>query len=58
MRWNRIKQGMTEGAKEAQFMQLQYESNWTPILIYMHVTRTIIGAIIGIAIGICVGLLF
>ena len=41
-----------EGAKEAERLELTKSENWTPLLIYIHVTRIIIGAIIGFLMGI------
>jgi hypothetical protein len=41
-----------EGAQEAERLELAESKNWTPLLIYIHVTRITIGAIIGFLVGI------
>jgi hypothetical protein len=45
------------GFKEAQEMHLENINNWTPLLVYIHVSRIIIGAFLGCCIGILTGLL-
>lgn len=49
------------GFLEAKEMGLDKINNWTPLLIYIHVSRIVVGAVVGIigglAIGIFIGLL-
>ena len=45
------------GFKDAQVMHLENINNWTPLLVYIHVSRIIIGAVLGCCIGILIGLL-
>ncbi len=45
------------GFKDAQEMRLENINNWTPLLVYIHVSRIIIGAVLGVCIGVLVGVL-
>jgi hypothetical protein len=45
------------GYKEAVKMHLDKIENWTPLLIYIHVSRIIIGLVFGLFFGIAIGFL-
>ena len=45
------------GFKDAQDIHLEEINNWTPLLVYIHVSRFIIGAVLGYCIGFLTGLL-
>ena len=45
------------GFKDAQDIHLEEINNWTPLLVYIHVSRIIIGAVLGYCIGFLTGLL-
>jgi len=44
------------GFIEAKRMGLDKINNWTPLLIYIHVSRIIAGAVVGIICGITIGI--
>jgi hypothetical protein len=46
------------GYKEAVEMHLDKIENWTPLLVYIHVSRIIIGLVFGIIIGFLIGIMF
>jgi len=46
------------GYKEAVDMQLDKKENWTPLLVYIHVSRIIIGLVFGTIIGFLIGIIF
>jgi len=52
-----IRQYCETGFKEAQEMHLENINNWTPLLVYIHVSRIIIGVVLGVCIGVLVGVL-
>jgi hypothetical protein len=47
-----------KGYEESKNIGLSKRENWTPILIYIHISRIIIGYILGIIVGICISFLF
>jgi|WetSurMetagenome_2_1015567.scaffolds.fasta_scaffold288499_3 hypothetical protein len=47
-----------EGFKIAQEMKLNNINNWTPLLVYLHVSRMIIGFILGTIFGALIIILF
>jgi hypothetical protein len=46
-----------EGYQNAIYNELNKKENWDSLLIYIHVSRLIIGCIFGIIIGVLIGLL-
>jgi len=44
------------GFEEAQELELGRIENWTPLLVYIHSSRLIIGAILGLVAGIAMGI--
>lgn len=45
------------GFRDAKEMHLENINNWTPLLVYIHASRLIIGAVLGYVIGIVTGVL-
>lgn len=51
MRWKTLTQAFREGAEESKRLKLDRKENWTPLLIYIHASRLILGAILGFLAG-------
>jgi len=47
-----------EGWKEAVSMKLLAPENWTPLLVYIHTSRLIVGVFFGFWIGVLSAILF
>lgn len=57
MRLKKYMQMAREGAQEAIELGLDEESNWTPLLIHIHVSRMLVGGFLGLIVGFLFGVI-
>jgi hypothetical protein len=48
MKWSKLITCIKEGFKKAQEMKLDNIDNWTPLLMYIHVSRLVFGVVFGV----------
>ena len=54
MKFKKLCKMTAEGFVDACELGLNREDSWDPIMVYLHTSRIIIGAILGFVLGVCV----
>jgi len=57
-RWTELKKEFNAGYKEAVRLGLDQRENWTPLYIYIHVSRLLLGMFMGILLCLPIIVLF